>query len=651
MEDGLIYETGNRIILQVDPYNPYTYAYDYVTNTASITVNYIDYQYKEVALKVTNNDRDDAQYLTMYVYTNDVTVSGNLYTITWNYAKVSTYMKNSANWLCEIVDDNITANSSEYWTVTKNGNEVSVTFDIRNQDKLINLDISANAEIVEDYECAIWFCYTKVLGWDSATKTIKTEDVSVPLTIWWSDFGKYTRLDNLQVVEPELYNDIVSAGKIGDVVLAEAVGMDVERSTGTNTYWISIKYDHPKYFVLENNLNDDVLFVPADSPSREYSLGYLLGATEPPKGYRVKDVTFEEEFITVEKDAERPDDYKKTTITIKKASDSQFYLATIEYTDKFNFVLEYFTNYVSVYGTETPFAVKTRAEKEVSLSEYSGDPFNMTFEDVCRIAGKESMEDFVICGLVRPDEQMKISFNGTDTYTITLHYGVASQRVINYEGQTTEIQVPLRRYVDWLTDMGNDDWSILMLNNEKNKYFRFSNDIERDELYGFFSIAVFDEQYKDGLNNWISQVSSGGCMVMWEAEEAQGDEIYKWLHLNESLILVKAAMFVCEVINDANHIYNYQFFYLDGSVDQAFISNGNADDAWDDDTATENLGQDIVDGVWTFFTSDDQLFVILRTVLYVLVGGAVVALAVWGIAKLNRAKPKKGKKQTKNKKK
>ena len=524
------------------------------------------------------------------------------------------------------------------------GSNVSVSFNAKDQNRLETLTLAAVAEIVEDYECTVSVCYDKILGWDAESKALLVEKVEKSLTVMYLDMlNSYLTFDNFK--KQEMYSDIEGCCAINGVGIFAPVGVVGENLSETE-WKISVQYEYPKFFVLENNLNGEVSFVPAESTALEFSLGDLVDATKTPAGYRVKDVAFEEEFIKVEKDAERPDDYKKTKITVKKVSDSQFYLASIEYTDKFNFVVEYFTNYVSVYGTKTPFAVKTRAEKEVSLTEYNGDPFNMTFEDVCRIVGKESMEDFVICGLVRPDEQMTLSFNGTDTYTITLNYGVASQRVINYEGQATEIQVPLRRYVDWLNDMGNDDWTILMLNNEKNKYFRFSNDIAREELYGFFSIAVFDEQYKDGLNNWISKVSKGGCMVMWEAEEAQGDEIYKWLKTNDASFLAKSCMLVCEVINDANHIYNYQFFYLDGSVDQAFISNGNADDAYDDDSAVENAGQDIVEGVKgaleQFFTSSDELFVTLRIIAISVAAFGGVILVVWIGSKF------KGKKEANN---
>ena len=647
VEDGVVYETGNRIVLQVDPNNPYVYEYDYETNTASITVNYFDYQYKEVALKVTNNDPEDAQNLTMYVYTNDVTVSGNTCTITWNYEKVSTYMKNSANWLCKIKEDNVTANSSEYWTVNKNENEVSVTFDARNQNQLVELDISVNAEIVEDYECSFWVCYTKVLGWDSSAKKMNTELVTKPFTMMYSDMKKYQTLDNLEVLAPDLYNEIENAGKIGDVVFAAPVGIDVEESVGENTYWLSVVYEHPKYFVLENNLNSDVKFFKASGyTSNEFYLKNLIKPSEIPQGYRVKEVTFDEEFIIVVNDAERPDDYQKTKIIIDKVSDSQFYLASIEYTDFFNLEIEYFETYVSVYGEKTPFAIKKTFNTEVKVSDFSGENgiYDIKYADVCRLLGKE---DLIVCEIINADSDFNVEYDGVSTYTISITYSKASVRLINEHGTITENSIPLTRYVDWLEMMGNDDWTILMLNNEKNKYFRFSNDIAREELYGLFSVAFFEKQVSD-IADWFEKETENGCAVLWETEEVYGSDYYKWCQSTQGKTLgfSETCMWLCEVFDTSqlNATLKYKFFYIDETVDGLYLSNGGADNDHDNDNSLINGGQDLWDGITgginQFLKSGEEIFVVLRIVAGVALAGGAVFLVIWGLSKLGIIKSK-----------
>lgn len=646
--DDTKYETGNRIILQVDPYNPYTYIYDYETNTASVTVNYVDYQYHELALKVTNNDPDDEQELTMSVYTTDLSISGNIYTLTWDYGDVSTYMLNSAGWICHIKAENIIVTESEYWTISVSETSVSVSFDFKNQNKLVNLTLEAVAEIIADYECEVVLYYTDFLGWDSKYHTMSSDTVKVTSNVMYSETrAHYKTFDNFKKMD--VYEEVLKKTYANGVQVAIPVGIEENIISDTNTIVFTVLYERPKFFVLENNLNKDVFFVSVESTSLTYKGEDIVKSLILPDGYRIANVDFDTRYIKVTNDPENPDNYKEAEITIKKNSEGQFYLANIEYTDVFCLEIEYFETYVSVYGKETPFAVKKTLNTKVKVSDFSGEGYkngiyDIKYADVCRLLGKENL---IVCEIINADSDFNVEYDSVSTYKVSITYSKASVRLINEHGTITENSIPLTRYVDWLEMMGNDDWTILMLNNEKNKYFRFSNDVAGEELYGLFSVAFFEKQVSD-IADWFEKETENGCAVLWETEEVYGSDFYKWCQSTQwkTFGFSETCMWLCEVFDTSqpNATLKYKFFYIDETVDGLYLSNGGADNDHDNDNSLINGGQDLWDGITgginQFLKSGEEIFVVLRIVAGVALAGGAVFLVIWGLSKLGIIKSK-----------
>lgn len=106
-------------------------------------------------------------------------------------------------------------------------------------------------------------------------------------------------------------------------------------------------------------------------------------------------------------------------------------------------------------------------------------------------------------------------------------------------------------------------------------------------------------------------------------------------------------MNLCELVDDDNAMYYSYFFYLDGTSENPYLSNGGADNADDTDSAIGNAWEDVKDRIkdlWDKFNDSDwkkAIQIILGVALGIL---ALTALAagVYKILKLSGIiKPKK----------
>ena len=192
-------------------------------------------------------------------------------------------------------------------------------------------------------------------------------------------------------------------------------------------------------------------------------------------------------------------------------------------------------------------------------------------------------------------EKITVKFDGISTYTAELSYSHAALKQIDYDGNMLEIKIPLTSYSDWCKQYGQD-WSILFLNTPERHYFKYSNDVTRENLYGFFSVAVFKEQVSD-LNYWFKNNTGDGCMTIFEGKQVSGSGVYKFFdNLTTKGVITSVLGYVgmsfCEIVNDDNAMYYSYFFYLDGTSDNAYLATNGADDAGDTDSAIKNALND-----------------------------------------------------------
>jgi len=133
------------------------------------------------------------------------------------------------------------------------------------------------------------------------------------------------------------------------------------------------------------------------------------------------------------------------------------------------------------------------------------------------------------------------------------------------------------------------------LNNTEKTYFQYSNDVARDNLYGYFNTAVFKEQVKD-FNYYFLNNTGDGAMVMYQSKTVEGSAFYKFAEkLKDSVFFIPAFLFMsfAEIANDDNAMYYSYFFYLDNTSNTPYLSNGGATSADDTDPAAKNTFQKI----------------------------------------------------------
>ncbi len=644
-EGETIYEMGNRILLTA---YGYSYSETPIDGKYYLDVEYNDYSYKDLSIRVKNNDPENP--LIMDCYTSEVTTdsTAGTRTITFNFQTIQNNLHNSLKWIFQLSKDSITVNNTGVYantvTVYVTDEQVKVSYPYRSygDNILKNLSIVAQAEIIPDFECDTTIKY-KSIEWDGE-QFVETEVTSEPFKVMYTEIMLYDTWENFK--NSSHYAEVleaVSPAILNGVVYYEPYRVDCpatrnEEDELTGVCEITVYYKYHTLFQIENNYDDTVYFKALNQTSLFYEPTYLYPTSNIPSGYRVEEIRSTSDNVTIKKDESAPDDYTKTTIEVNTSADQKLIIpVTVRLTDKWHVQIEYFETY-----KETPFALKKTTTTDVSVKDYP-DIRALQKSDVQKILGLKTL---IAGGIVDVDELSRedITFDGVSTYSVKLTYGKASLRSIDYNGNTREIQIPLTRYVDWIAGMGNDDWTILMLNTKDKQYFKYSNEVERDELYGFFSTAIFEEQVSD-LNYYFKNNTGNGCMTIFEQCEVKGSAVYAFFNDVRTggtifSVLGHVGMVFCELVNDENHIQQSYFFYLDGSSEYPYLSNGGADDAFDDDNAMENTGQDIVDGVQNaidqFFgnVGDDPFVKFMRICGGVLVVVAVFGVGVWVLNKL-----------------
>lgn len=248
--------------------------------------------------------------------------------------------------------------------------------------------------------------------------------------------------------------------------------------------------------------------------------------------------------------------------------------------------VSYFSRY-----KETPFFIKIESNITVKVSDV---------EDIRKISDSQllsyiDIKSFDLLGLSTLD-CIDVSYDGKGVYNIDVQYTYASIKCVDYNGNFDEIKVPISSYSDWTSSFGKD-WSILMLNDTENHYFKYSNDIELENLYGFFSVAIFKERVTD-LNYYFQNYSSDGCKTVFESCEVKGSDIYKFcsnLSLPITGFLGRVIMGVEELIDSSSSTYYSYFFYLDGSSSLNYLAINGADDYDDNSSSIENFFEDVIE--------------------------------------------------------
>ena len=644
-QNGYVYKTQERIILQA---RDFEYTYNEGSQTGTLEVIYNDFQYKDLSLRIANND--PLNNLTLDYYTADAVVGETTTTLTYNFAEIEEQLHNSCNWLFDFGKENIEITGTAEGVTTKlTDTALIVTFENDKEKELVNLSLIGVAEIIEDIEYTLTYEYAKLLL--SGTEIIETVKTSAPITKMYSEIVT-CNFTNFMTDYGEIVNEAINPDFLGGTEYYIPVSIQKEYSAydaETHTCKITVEYSYNTLFGITNNYDDGITFKALNHSSLNYTGGDFVDSI--PNGYRVESLTTEAAYkdkLTIT----NAENYLDTRVQVKTSTTAKEVLPiVINYTDSWNLTINYLENYADqrIQNGEKDakpcFAEKKVFSGSIKVKDYA-DIYNLTAEDVKEILGLESLD---ILGLATVEE-IAVKFDGVSTYTVDLSYSHAALKQIDYDGNTLEIKIPLTSYAEWCKQYGQD-WSILFLNTPERKYFKYSNDVSRENLYGFFSVAVFKEQVSD-LNYWFKNNTGDGCMTIFEGKEVSGAGVYKFFdNLTDKGILMSALGYIgmsfCEIVDDDNAMYYSYFFYLDGTSDDAYLATNGADDSGDTGSAIGNAWNDFTDWIgetWDKLKNSKgwEIFkIVMGVVLVILVVVAVVALTYKLLTWSGVIKPKK----------
>ncbi|MFQ7078651.1 MAG: hypothetical protein ACLRSW_12325 [Christensenellaceae bacterium] len=454
--DGYRYTTQKRIILQAEDFE---YSYNAVSQTGTLTVIYADFQYKDLSLRVTNND--PANNLTIDYYTADVVAGATSTTLTFRFADIEEQLHNSCNWLFDFGKENIRISGKPEGVTTQLTDEaLIVTFPNAKESELVNLSLIGVAEIIEDIEYTLTYEYAGLLL--SGTEIIETWKTSAPIVKMYSEIVtcNYTNfmLDYGDAVRAAVNPEFLDGAEhyIPTSIKKEYSAYDSE----SHTCKITVEYTYNTLFGITNNYDDEIIFKALNHSSLNYTGGDFVDSI--PSGYRVKGIsTSKPDKLTVT----NAEDYRNATIECGRARRKRSAADRDKFTDSWNLKSITLKTMRTADPERREDAKPCFAEESifgtVKVRDYE-NIYALTNEDIKAILGLESLD---ILGLATV-EKITVKFDGISTYTAELSYSHAALKQIDYDGNMLEIKIPLTSYAEWCKQYGQD-WSILFLNTRK----------------------------------------------------------------------------------------------------------------------------------------------------------------------------------------
>lgn len=626
-ETGQVINAGDKILRQALGYE---YVYNEAEGKGYLTVVYDEFRYKDFSITIKNNEADNA--LEINYYTATVNEKDGVVTLTYKYSDIEERLLNSCGWLFDLKkeDFTVTGDSDALVGVSIEENGLNVRIPVKYQSDLFGLNITAVAQIVPDEEYQMKYVYYGGFAVSRDGKTI-TPDVtkSAGKTVKLSQLKRYNDYSNFMTEYGSEVNAPLEAfERQYGVKYVQPQNIVMSTDSASKSCEITVEYQKHSLFLVTDNLTDEWHYLQIRHTSNVYTGDEFVNARGGEvNGYRVDKITSSAGELKI------TNNYRYANAKAVLNADTysgKIYGVCVNFTNEWLIEINYMRQY-----KETPFAEKTKYSGKIRVKDYP-DIYALTSGDLATILGLKSMSIIKDKATV---DQISVSYDGIGTYTVNTTYTYMNMVQIDYEGNRKEIKVPLTCYKEWCEQYGQD-WSILYLNYSGNgtQYFKYSNEVKRENLYGFFSVAVFKEQVSD-LNYYFKNSTGAGCITMHESEEIRGSKVYNFFGgLSEKGILGKAAgrigMIFCELVNDENAIYHSYFFFLDGTSDLSFVSNGGATSATDTDSAAKNTLQKIGDDIGDFFArlldkaNDSVLAKILAIGLPILLILLLVVLAI-----------------------
>lgn len=619
-KDNLERRTGDRIIRQATGYK---YEYDSTNQKGTLTIEYSDFHYKDVMITLQSNDAES--HLTKDFYTANATQANGKITLVFKYDDLEMWGKNNCGWLFGLQERNftITDNSGGKVLIANNGSARTLTLMCSEEDEnaLGEVSLRAVSEIVEDVTYTMTYKY-KIIQ-DEAGELTESTITSSPAEIMYSELLAMSYGNFMTEYGNGVTADLLPATLAG-TNYCTVTNYQKAYDTENLTCEITLVYKYrPVFKVTDNRDSNWYKFLKTSDTSLLYTGDYFYDHGYD--GYRVESLS--------------------TTMSDTKArikpgynySDMQFELLSspeenevisvcLNFTDEWLIEINYMRQY-----KETPFAEKTKYSGKIRVKDYP-DIYALTSGDLAAILGLKSMS--IIRDRSTVDE-ITVNYDGIGTYTVNTTYTPLSMVQRDSSGkQQNEVCVPLSCYKEWCEDYGKD-WTILYLNYAGKVYFRYSNEVKPENLYGFFSVAIFDNKVSD-LNDVFSSFDSTGCKTFHSEEEVRGSRIYKFFRSDEGTLatvlsfstagLISGKLFKCSVVGIAlrrialafcesplsdsdNAVYTSRFFFLDGTSDMPIMAENGSTDPGNTNGAAGNTALDVIDSVKDWFSNlKDSVF-------------------------------------------
>ena len=654
-EDGTTGLISERIYLQA---NGYTHSYDDTSNTVTMAVIYKDFSYKDFAILINNND--PANPLKLYIYTSDVGTANGQTVLTFNYKTISEQLKNNAAWLVAINKKDFSVSGTGVGVIINVGDDaLTVTFSDETQ--LTDIGITATTKIIEDKDVSFKYIY-KTLNYDG-DQPIFDEVTSGSLTIRYSALLDMNN-ERFYKTYGSIIDEALKSG-IEDIKFAEYRGIwQGEYNETANSVAITVLYNYFTAFKIVDSNGNLLTYMQVGNDKLNYK-GNELGIVIP-NGFRVKSITSSDSGVIIDNNAEN---YTGTTIrVITDTNKAQVIVLSVEFTDKWKVRVEALENftYIPESGadkgkvTASGFARKKIVEKEVLLSTF-GDVYNPTEEELKNYLGFQSLT--VIGAFGTWDKENTTVTFADDMYTIKMAYYGTTVQIRQSDGDTVEyVSIPLSCYAEWCDGFGKD-WTIQALNysytNDSDTgdhvVFKSEGDVKREDLYGYFYVAVFREKVVN-LDSLFAGYNADGCRVFYKSKEVRGDSVYRFFSSNQWLLptiggtvgllfghpVVGAAigtaaqytfMSIEEMNSDTGTFYSY-FSFVDGSSSLPYAANNKAEDAFDDDSGLKNTIRHGLETIKEFF--DEKIFnnPKLKYIFWVIVGLLAYAMLTCAFNKM-----------------
>lgn len=622
-ESGQVLNAGDKILRQALGYD---YVYNETEEKGYLTVLYDEFRYKDFSITIKNNEVSNA--LEMNYFTANVREENGIVTLTYNYSDIEERLLNSCGWLFDLSKDDfsVTGGSDALVGVSVGDDALSVRIPVKYQSDLFGLNVTAVAKIVPDEDYQLKYVYYGGFEVSSNGRKIDPDIAeSAGTTVKLSKLKRYNDYSNFMAgYQSEIVAPLEAFERQYGVKFAQPENISMSTDSNNKICKITIGYQKHALFLVTDNLTNEWHYMQVRHTSNVYTGDEFVNARGGEvDGYRVDKLNSGTSALKITNNYQ----YAKAKAVLNADTYSgDIYPVNVIFTDKWLIEINYMNQY-----KQTPFAEKTKYSGEIRVKDYP-DIYALKSADLATILGLKSMS--IIRDRSTVDE-IAVSYDGIGKYTVNTTYTPLSMVQRDSSGkQQNEVCVPLSCYKEWCEDYGKD-WTILYLNYAGNVYFRYSNDVKPENLYGFFSVAIFDNKVSD-LNDVFSSFDSTGCKTFHSEEEVRGSRIYKFFRSDEGKLatvlsfatagLISGKLFTCTVVGVAlrrialafcesplsdsdNAVYTSRFFFLDGTSDTPIMADNGSTDPGNTNGAAANAALGVIDDVKEFFLSlKDKVF-------------------------------------------